>query len=380
MKKKNQIFQALLGVSATIVTALIAMGRLTWSKMKKWWKSRSTIHKDIVCSLLVVFVVLIFLSKLIATITSFVKSEFGRIPDFDEKISENISLHAFAKNKSRLYNNKTKKYTTYRFNWLSDVSENDSLAAYSLPNRRGFINVNTGEIIIDAKKNNYRKAWMFSEGLAAVVKGDKMGFINAQNEAIIPFQFPYSSKIYAMNYMFKNGLCLINNEEGKLGLIDKTGKWVAEPIYEVILDTKIKGYKIVINDDKYGLLDSLGMQVYPVEYSFISVASDGFVLTKDGRMWQEDFSGEVMLPFMFERTFYLNYPIGYNEQGWISYVFANYLKYEIEGRYGIMNRITGEPITLAIYSNINMLSKELFEVREHDGYYLLDTNGNLVED
>ena len=115
MKKKNQIFQALLGVSATIVTALIAMGRLTWSKMKKWWKSRSTIHKDIVCILLVVFVVLIFLSKLIATITSFVKREFGRIPDFDEKISENISLHAFAKNKSRLYNNKTKKYSISSF-------------------------------------------------------------------------------------------------------------------------------------------------------------------------------------------------------------------------------------------------------------------------
>ena len=29
-----------------------------------------------------------------------------------------------------------------------------------------------------------------------------------------------------------------------------------------------------------------------------------------------------------------------------------------------MNRITGKPITLALYSDINMLSKDLFEVQD----------------
>ena len=56
------------------------------------------------------------------------------------------------------------------------------------------------------------------------------------------------------------------------------------------------------------------------------------------------------------------------------------MKYEVMDRYGIMNRITGEPITPAIYSEINMLSNDLFEVQEYDRYewYLLDTNGNVV--
>ena len=51
-----------------------------------------------------------------------------------------------------------------------------------------------------------------------------------------------------------------------------------------------------------------------------------------------------------------------------------------QNSYGIMNRITGEPITPAIYSDINMLSKDLFEVQEYDSYdwYLLDTKGNVV--
>lgn len=70
----------------------------------------------------------------------------------------------------------------------------------------------------------------------------------------------------------------------------------------------------------------------------------------------------------------------YDECGDILYAFADYAKYEVQNCYGIMNRITGEPITRAIYSDINMLSKELFEVQRCDSYdwHLLDTKGNAV--
>ena len=44
------------------------------------------------------------------------------------------------------------------------------------------------------------------------------------------------------------------------------------------------------------------------------------------------------------------------------------------------NRITGKPLTPAIYSDINMLSEDIFEVQMHDSYdwYLLGTDGNEV--
>ena len=67
---------------------------------------------------------------------------------------------------------------------------------------------------------------------------------------------------------------------------------------------------------------------------------------------------------MFDGTIILNYPIGYNECGDIQYAFADYAKYEVMNRYGIMNRITGKPITFALYSDINMLSKDMFEVQD----------------
>ena len=41
MKRLTQIFQALLGVVALILTALVAAGRLAWRTIRNWWKKRS---------------------------------------------------------------------------------------------------------------------------------------------------------------------------------------------------------------------------------------------------------------------------------------------------------------------------------------------------
>ena len=93
-----------------------------------------------------------------------------------------------------------------------------------------------------------------------------------------------------------------------------------------------------------------------------------------------NFEGNTAQPFMFDGTYDLKYPNGYDSCGDLTYEFADFVKYEVMNSYGIMNRITGEPITPAIYSDINMLSKNLFEVQEYDSYdrYLLDTKGNVI--
>lgn len=120
--------------------------------------------------------------------------------------------------------------------------------------------------------------------------------------------------------------------------------------------------------------------VYPAVYEYVEIVSDGFVLTQEGRMWKVDKEGNIVHPFMFDSTYSLEYPKGYDEMGNIVFVLADYVKYTVLGRYGIMNRFTGKPITPAIYSDVNMLSKDLFEVRSLDdgGWYLVDVNGKLV--
>ena len=377
MKRLTQIFQALLGVVALIFTAIIAFGRLAWRTIRNWWKKRSKWLRRSIATILILIPV-----GFVALVGyALYEDAYGR-DYWDRKLSENVTLRSFSDNKWRVYNKQTGEYTTEKINWLSESPKNDSLAVYALPGKRGYINVNTGRIVIDAEANDYRKAWVFSDGLAAVMKDGKIGFINAKNEVVIPFQFDYSDecRMYDVGYLFHNGYCAMTDADGNLGLIDKIGNWVVEPEYDEIWAPHKSGYRVIVKDDKHGVLDSTGTVVYPAEYGYISILPDGFVLTKSGRQWQVDFEGNTVQPFMFDNTYYLNYPIGYNECGEIKYAFADFVKYEVMNSYGIMNRITGEPITPAIYSDINMLSKNLFEVQEYDSYdwYLLDTKGNVV--
>lgn len=153
-----------------------------------------------------------------------------------------------------------------------DEDREDSLAVYALPNRRGYINVNTGRIVIDAEANDYQKAWLFSEGLAAVMKEGKIGFINARNEVVIPFQYDYSDecRMYDFGYLFHNGYCAMTNAEGDLGLIDRSGNWVVEPAYDQIWASHESGFRIVVDDGKYGVLDAAGAIVYPAVLSTLS--------------------------------------------------------------------------------------------------------------
>ena len=378
MKRLTQIFQALLGVVALILTALVAAGRLAWRTICNWWKRHSKWVRRSIATVLILIPV-----GFVALIAyAYYDSEYGRWYWKDNYLSKNVEVHGFRDYKVRVYNYYTGKYTTPKVNWVADTPTNDSLTVYAIPNKRGYINIKNGEIVIDAEANNYRKAWVFSEGLAAVMKDDKIGFINANNEVVIPFQFDYTDKcrMWEFGYVFHNGYCAMPNADGDLGLIDKSGNWVVEPAYDEIWAPHKSGYRVIVKDNKHGVLNADCAVVYPAEYGYINIISDGFVLTKGGKQWQVDFEGNTVQPFMFDGTYYLKYPNGYDSCGDLTYEFADFVKYEVMNSYGIMNRITGEPITPAIYSDINMLSKNLFEVQEYDSYdwYLLDTKGNVV--
>ena len=377
MKRLTQIFQALLGVTALILSALIAAGRLAWRTIRNWWERRSKWVRRVIATILILIPV-----GFVAFVGyALYEDAYGR-DYWDRKLSENVTLRSFSDNKWRVYNKQTGEYTTEKINWVSEAPETDSLAVYALPGKRGYININTGRIIIDAEANDYRKAWVFSDGLAAVMKDGKIGFINEQNDVVIPFLFDYTDKcrMYDFGYVFHNSYCAMTDADGNLGLIDKNGIWVVEPEYDEIWAPHKSGYRVIVKDSKHGILDSTGAIIYPAEYGYISIIPDGFVLNKGGKKWQVDFDGNTVQPFMFDNTYYLKYPIGYNECGDIEYAFADFAKYEVMSCYGVMNRITGEPITPAIYSDINMLSKDLFEVQEYDSYdwYLIDTKGNKI--
>lgn len=380
MKRLTQIFQALLGAAALILTALIATGRLAWRTIRNRQKKRSKWFRRSIATILILFPIGII--TLIA-VASYDKKH-GRSYWRDKELSKDVVAHSYRDNRFRIFDKKSNKYTTSKIYWVADANNNDSLTVYALPHKRGYINVKTGEIVIDAQSNNYSKAWIFSEGVAAVMKDGKIGFINTDNEVVIPFIFDYPKRPYSdiHNYLFHNGYCMMTDKEGKCGLIDAAGNWVVEPIYDEVWVPQDNGLRVVVKNGKRGLLDTSAKVIYPTEYDKIQIAGNnaGIVLAKDGRMWQVDNEGNVINPFMFDSSMWLSYPMEYTECNDILYTFSIYAKYEVNNCYGIMNRLTGKPITPAIYSDISMLSAEVFEVQEaYTGdYYLVDSKGKNI--
>ncbi len=376
MKRLPQIFQALLGVAALICSALVAVGRLAWRTIKVWWRDRP---KRLCRGLAWTFAAAVAVA-VVAWACAFYDEEFGRCDWGDRMLSGNITLHSFANDTYRVYNEVTGKYMTPRLDWVSDVPAGDSLAVFARGGRRGYLNVNTGESVVEAR--DYERAWVFSEGLAAVVKEGKVGFINVRNELVIPFRYDYSPHCKMnVSYLFHNGYCMMTDADGNCGLIDRSGEWVVEPTYDELWVPAKNGCRVVVDDGVFGVLDAECKVKFPVEYGYITIMDDGgFTLTKGGREWRIDSDGNVVNEFLFSCSNYMYYPTGYNDSGEVIYALADYMEYELLQHYGIMNRHTGKPVTPAIYDEINMISENLFEVQPSDSFswHIIDSQGNIV--
>lgn len=131
---------------ALIFTAIIAFGRLAWRTIRNWWKNRSKWLRRSIATVLI----MIPIGSVALVAYALYDDAYGR-DYWDRRVSANVTLRSFSDNKWRVYDKQTGEYTTDKINWLSEVPENDSLAVYALPNKRGYINVNTGRIVIDAE-------------------------------------------------------------------------------------------------------------------------------------------------------------------------------------------------------------------------------------
>lgn len=305
----------------------------------------------------------------------------------DTVLSENVSSYCYyRRDVVDIYNSATGQYTLKGLQWVVEAKDNDSLAVFCRKGKRGFLNVNTGEAVI---KEQYRRAWVFSEGMAAVMKNGKIGFINPQNETVLPFAYDYSDRNgMPIDYLFHNGYCTMTDAQGACGLIDRTGKWAIEAQYDCIWPPHAGKYRIVKDGDKYGLIDGDLEFIFPVEYDYIEYSGNkGVYLSKGGRQWQADYDGTVINPFVCDDTEYVYYASGSNScqdvngdsANELTYNLSDYLKYSIAGLYGIVRRDNGKIIIPALYKDINMISPTVFEAKDNDGKRIfVDINGQRI--
>ena len=234
-----------------------------------------------------------------------------------------------------------------KLDWTAP-SHNDSLAVFCSEGKRGYYNMYTGEIAIPAQ---YRRAWIFSEGLAAVQRNGNIGFIDNKGNVVIDFKYPYHGNPLS-SFVFDDGHCVVANEEGKCGVIDKTGKWLILPEYDSV-------------------------NTFP-EYAIVS---------KAGYSMQVAYDGTILNTFVLDSVYELSFDEDErveNRDGCVEYVEKNVktglYSYCIGGRCGLMDS-NCHRLTEPIYSHIRAVNRNMFRATLLDGWseVILDAKGNVMK-
>lgn len=139
------------------------------------------------------------------------------------------------------------------------------LAVVSVNGIYGVVNRN-GEVVIPIIYDD--AMGHFSDGLLAVKKGQKWGYVDAHHNIVIPFEYDnlytYGSAVDAIfiyngspkgtaDY-FRNGTVLVRKND-KISIIDKQNKTVFPFIYKSINSTNCKYLCVSHDEQKYGLVD-----------------------------------------------------------------------------------------------------------------------------
>ena len=234
-----------------------------------------------------------------------------------------------------------------RLDWTTS-SPNDSLSVYCTEGKRGYYNAYTGEIAIPAQ---YRRAWVFSEGLAAVQKNGMIGFVDHKGRTVIDFKFPYHGNPLS-EFTFKHGHCVAADTTGKCGVINKQGEWIIKP-----------------------------------EYDNVSAYEEYAIVSKAGVRMQVGYDGKVLNSFVLDDIDRLTYTVQEryeNREGEIEYldkeIDTGLFSYRVGGRCGLMDA-NCHRLTEPLYKSITAVDKNMFRATLIDYYseVILNAKGEVMK-
>lgn len=250
--------------------------------------------------------------------------------------------------------------------WVAGTCSDDSLLCFAKDGYRGFLNRHTGEVVIPADR--YRKAWVFSEGLAAVMEPDSsMVFIDHSGKKIIDPKVRFSPRAEGHGFLFHEGYCALVGPDGSWGLIDHSGNWALKPQYDDILPAA-DGFWKVEKDGLKGMLDNKLRMVADIKYRDVCLSNKGIeALKPDFTRELLAFDGHLIHPFTYTRIEDLNYKTGCEDEDLDSYAWkmspykAYYTTYEVGDsvRTGLLGP-DGIPVTPPIFCEIRAVSENCF--------------------
>lgn len=289
--------------------------------------------------------------------------------------------------KTRVVNLLTNKIVMKNIDNVVLSADGDSLAVFFKGKLRGYLNRFTGKEVIPPQ---YTRAWVFSEGMAAVEENGQLKFINHKGDIVISKGFEVSGKDQD-GYLFHNGYCFIRDKmNGKIGVVDTLGNWIIEPQFDYI--EKYGDYIHVQNEYCQGLYTRKLEVVFPMEYNIIDINSytNTILVRKEDEAPQlYDMKLNLLEDFVIDHISYMLYKTGAlrsctDEDGREYFVevkeVANCNKYSVGGNftrasYGLMSK-SGKILTPPLYSKIEAIAPNRYLCHPHG--VILDDNGKEV--
>lgn len=293
-----------------------------------------------------------------------------------EKIGYSSEKVFYNRGGVRIFNTTIQKYTTPKVDWIAIPEGKDTLTVFSEEGKRGYVNLLTGKIMIP---EHFERAWLFSEGVAAVIQDNKLGFINTKGEIAIPFRFSYNPDIAPkIDFLFKDGYCTAPGENGKYGLIDKKANWILSPEYDYITNP-VKGYRVVEKEKHYGVIGPKCQPVIPIQYNWIKVTNDGFLIMKDDIQYLLSFDGKnIIQPFVYDELNEIHYTSQQvTEDGSDITIRSDYTSFKMHDCWGVMDK-NGKVIIPAQYSEITAINNDLFSCQKEGYTITINSKGAVV--
>lgn len=204
------------------------------------------------------------------------------------------------------YNANISLYKAQGYDDILPFSE--GLAAVKKAEKWGFID-KTGQVVIACE---YEHVGTFTEGLAVVEKTGNFGFIDKKGQIAIPLQFNHAMS-------FVEGLASVKMGEN-YGFIDKTGK-VIIPIHYHAAWHFSEGIAAVQRYNKWGFVDKTGTRITPLQYDLVQEFSEGFAAVMQENKWGFiDKAGDTQLPLLYDgaKSFENGFASVLKGENWVS--------------------------------------------------------------
>ncbi len=207
----------------------------------------------------------------------------------------------------------------------------------------GFIDQN-GAIKI---QGDYDELGNFSEGLASFRKKSKWGYLNLQGSEVIPNQY-YNA------FAFHNGLAKVSNFERKYGMIDSEGKVIIPIEYDGIRNFK-EELCAVLKDGKWTYINAQNETVIKGEFDAAKDFNNGKAIVKLGKTYHLINKSGKKISKDFNK---------------ITALSNEHFKVKSNKKYGILNP-SGQMLIQPTYKRISLSNGQVVAVKQEDEYSLL---------